>query len=120
MNDKAGDDTARDATSQVREITPADVKRMLERGEPCVYLDVREPNEFNLGHLPGAVHIPRGVLELRVEAVVPRDARVVVYCSAGQRSKLAAETLEMMGYADVASMAGGLREYVPAGGPIEG
>ena len=108
------------AKGHIREIKPAEVKDMLERGERCVYLDVREPNEFNLGHLPGAVHIPLGSLALRVEAAVPRDTRVVAYCSAGVRSAMAAGTLQEMGYADVASMAGGLREYLPTGGPIEG
>ena len=108
------------AKGHIREIKPAEVKGMLERGETCVYLDVREPGEFNLGHLPGAVHIPLGSLALRVEAAVARDAKVVAYCSAGERSAMAAGTLQAMGYADVCSMAGGLREYVPTGGPIEG
>lgn len=105
---------------RISEIKPAEVKGMLERGERCVYLDVREPNEFNLGHLPGAVHIPLGSLAQRVEAAVPRDAKVVAYCSAGVRSAMAAGTLAAMGYVDVCSMAGGLREYMPTGGPIEG
>ncbi len=108
------------ATSRIREIPAAEVKAMIERGERVVYLDVREPNEYNLGHLPGAVHVPRGSLELRVEAAVPREAKVIVYCSAGVRSAAAAKTLRTMGYTDVVSMAGGLREYVPTGGPIEG
>ena len=120
MRDNTGDDLGRGATTPVREIAPALVKAMLERGDKAVYLDVREPNEFNLGHLPGAVHVPLGLLEGRVEAAVPRDATVVVYCSAGVRSAKAAGALQAMGYADVVSMAGGLREYVPTGGPLDG
>lgn len=120
MSIKTCDDIVRDAKSRIREVQPAEVKTMLEQGEKRVFLDVREPNEFNLGHLPGAVHVPRGSLELRIEAAVPREARIVVYCSAGLRSAMAADTLQEMGYGDVVSMAGGWREYVPTGGPVEG
>lgn len=60
MSDKTGDDILRHARTRIREVSPADVKAMLERGEKNVYLDVREPSEFNLGQLPGAVHVPTG------------------------------------------------------------
>ena len=120
MTDNAGADGGRNMPGAIREIAPSEVKAMLERGDSCVYLDVREPNEYNLGHLPGAVHVPRALLESRIESAVPRDAQIVVYCSAGVRSASAAAALEAMGYGDVCSMAGGLREYVPIGGPIEG
>jgi rhodanese-related sulfurtransferase len=120
MSHKTGDDIPRDAKNRIREIAPAEVKAMIERGDKVVYLDVREPKEYHLGHLPNAVLVPRGSLELRVEVVVPRGAKVVVYCSAGVRSAMAAATLQAMGYTDVVSMAGGLREYVPTGGPVEG
>jgi len=109
-----------EANPQVREIEPEDVKAMLDGGENAVYLDVREPKEFNLGRLPGAVHIPLGSLASRVEAAVPRDARIVAYCSAGVRSATAAAMLQAMGYTDVVSMKGGLRDYVATGGPVEG
>ncbi|MFI5311157.1 MAG: rhodanese-like domain-containing protein [Gemmatimonadales bacterium] len=120
MSDKTNDKIISEARARTREVQAADVKAMLARGENVVYLDVREPNEFNLGHLPAAVHVPLGSLELRVEAAVPRDARIVTYCSAGVRSVLAADTLQRMGYADVVSMAGGLRAYVATGAPVEG
>jgi rhodanese-related sulfurtransferase len=120
MSHKMFDGILGNATSRIREIPAAEVKAMIERGERVVYLDVRELGEYNLGRLPGAVHIPCGSLEQRVEAAVPRDARVIVYCSAGVRSAAAARTLQTMGYTDVVSMAGGLRDYLPTGGPIEG
>jgi rhodanese-related sulfurtransferase len=120
MSHKTFDGKLGNTTNRIREIPAAEVKAMIERGEKNVYLDVREAKEYNLGHLPNAVHVPLGVLELRVEEAVPRDATVVAYCSAGVRSAMAAKTLQAMGYTDVVSMTGGLRDYVPTGGPIEG
>ena len=93
---------------------------MMDRGELAVYLDVREPNEYNLGRLPGALHIPKGDLELRVGDAVPRSATVIAYCSAGIRSLVAAETLQAMGFTNVASLAGGFREWMYSGFPVEG
>ncbi|HEY0776557.1 MAG TPA: rhodanese-like domain-containing protein [Gemmatirosa sp.] len=107
------------AKARVREVTPADVLAMRERGEPVTLLDVREPNEWAMGRVPGALPIARGVLEFSVEARVPRDARVVVYCASGGRSALAAETLAQMGYTDVASMRDGIRGWADAGGDVE-
>jgi rhodanese-related sulfurtransferase len=73
----------------------------------------------NLGKIPGAVHISRGNLETKVEAVIPRDANLVIYCASGNRSALAAVTLKEMGYQNVASMSGGFRGWVEAGGDVE-
>ena len=120
MAQKSGMDLINDAKTRIREVTPAQVREMRARGESAVYLDVREPNEWNLGHLPGAMHIPRGTLETKVEAVVPRDRKVVIYCAGGNRSALAADTLQQMGYADVASMSGGFTGWAQSGGDVEG
>lgn len=120
MPQKSGMDLINDAKTRIREVTPAQVREMRARGESAVYLDVREPNEWNLGHLPGAMHIPRGTLETKVEAVVPRDRKVVIYCASGNRSALAADTLQQMGYADVASMSGGFTGWAQSGGDVEG
>lgn len=117
---KTGADLVAEARARIREISAADAKARLERRENAVWLDVREPNEWNLGHLPGAVHIPRGNLESKVEALVPREASVIVYCARGNRSALAADTLQAMGYADVVSMAGGWADWMAADGPVEG
>ena len=84
------------------------------------FLDVREPNEWNLGHIPGAVHIPRGQLETNIEQRLPRDREIVIYCASGNRSALAADTMQQMGYARVSSMAGGWRDWVQSGGDVEG
>jgi len=120
MTEKTGDDLINEARGRIREVHANEVIAMVERGAAAVYLDVREPNEYNLGHLPNAVHIPRGNLELNVEGAVAKDAHVIVYCAAGVRSALAVDTLQQLGYVDVASLAGGFREWAMSGGPVEG
>jgi rhodanese-related sulfurtransferase len=92
---------------------------MRDRGEKVTLLDVRDMNEVNLGKIPGTLHISRGNLETKVEAQIPRDAHVVIYCASGNRSAFAAETMAQMGYSNVASMAGGFRGWAEAGGDIE-
>ena len=87
-------------------------------GAGTVVLDVREPDEYEQGALPGAVHIPRGHLESQVEGRIPdRDAHIVVYCAGGTRSAFAADTLTQLGYTDVASMAGGFNKWKDEGRP---
>jgi rhodanese-related sulfurtransferase len=117
---KSGTDLINEAKQRVTEVTPASVKQALDAGGRTVLLDVREPNEWNMGHLPGAIHIPRGIMETSIEARVPRDANVVIYCASGNRSALAADTLQQMGYATVSSMSGGFRGWVEVGGEVEG
>ncbi len=117
---KTGRDLINEAKTRIREVTAPDVIGMLERKDPVVLLDCREPQEWNLGHLPGAVHIPRGQLETRVEGMIPREARIVIYCAGGNRSALAADTRQVMGYRDVTSMAGGWQAWVESQGPVEG
>ena len=119
MEYKSGQDLIDDAKRQVEQVTPAEVRDMQARNEQVVYLDVREPNEWNLGHLPNAVHLPRGNLESKVEGLVDRDQRVVVYCARGNRSALAADTLQQMGYENVSSMADGFGAWIAIGGPVE-
>ncbi len=120
MTYKTGTDLVDDARARIREISAADVKAMIERGDAVVCLDVREPNEWNLGHLPKAVHVPRGKLESKVEALVARDAKVIVYCARANRSALAADTMQIMGYTDVMSLAGGWADWMSVDGPVEG
>jgi len=117
MNHKTGADLLEEARSRVREVMPADV--MDTADSSAVYLDCREPGEFNLAHIPGAMLIPRGALEGKVEAAIPREKSVIIYCASGNRSALAADTLQQMGYTSVASMKGGIRAWVDAGGEIE-
>ena len=117
---KSGADLINEAKQRIREVSPKEVQEMRRRGDDVVYLDVREPNEWNLGRIPGAVHVPRGVLETKIEQTVPRDRKVVIYCAGGNRSALAADTMQQMGYANVVSMADGWRGWVQNGGEVEG
>ena len=117
---KTGADLINEAKSRIKELSPADVRAMQARGEAPVLLDVREPNETALGRAKGAVVIPRGTLEGVIEARVPRDKTVVIYCASGNRSALAADTLAQMGYQNVSSLAGGYRAWASEGGEVEG
>lgn len=119
MSYKTGADLIEEARGRIEEITPAEVAAMRERGERAIYLDVREPNEWNLGRIPGAVFLPRGHLESKVEDAAPRDARVIVYCARGNRSALAADTLRQMGYDDARSMSGGFQQWATEGREVE-
>ena len=107
-----------DAKAEISEISAKEVKDRMAGGEAIVLVDVREQNEWNLGHAASAQYIGRGVLESQVEARVPRDAKVVLYCAGGNRSALAARALTEMGYKDVSSMAGGFRDWVSVGGEV--
>ncbi len=105
--------------ARIPETTVADLARAREAQRPLV-VDVRELEEVKEGKVPGAVHIPRGFLELRIEDAAPdRDAALVLYCAGGTRSLFAAETLQRMGYSRVASLQGGFRAWSEAGEPVE-
>ena len=109
-----------DAKSRVREISVDEVRRKQERGESFEFVDVREDNEWAAGRAAGARHIGRGVLERDVESLVPDPNReIVLYCGGGFRSALAADNLQKMGYKNVLSMAGGIREWREKGLPEE-
>jgi rhodanese-related sulfurtransferase len=109
-----------EARRQVRECTPADVKRRIDRGDTFHFIDVREDHEYETDHAVGARHIGRGVLERDIETLLPDpDADIVLYCGGGFRSALAAESLQKMGYSRVVSMDGGIRAWREAGYPLE-
>ncbi len=116
---KTGEDLVAEAKEQIREVSPEDVKAMQAATENVDYMDVREQNDRNLGRIPHAVHLPRGNLESKIEALVDRGQRVVVYCARGNRSALAALTMQQMGYEDVSSMARGFGGWVDVGGGVE-
>src|SRR6478735_8848616 len=102
--------------AQIREITPADADARRSAEPDTVFLDVREPDEFEQGAIPGAVFIPRGHLEAQVESRIPhRDTPVVVFCAGGVRSAFATKTLEDLGYTDVVSMSGGFNQWKDQG-----
>lgn len=114
----------RDLLQRVRdEIDEVDASRaseLLHRGDAPLVLDVRERDEWDEGHLPGAIHIPRGSLESRIEQVAAdRTQPVLLYCAAGNRSAFAARTLEELGYGNVSSLAGGFTDWKRNGHPTE-
>jgi rhodanese-related sulfurtransferase len=99
-----------EAKSRIREVSPAEAKKQQAQG--AVLIDVRERDEFEEGHAPGAIHLSKGVVELRIEVAVPDPATpIICYCGGGSRSALAADNLQKMGYTNVASMAGGLKAW---------
>ena len=109
-----------EARARIRELSIEEVSRRLGSGPPFVLLDVREDREWQAGHISGAVHLGRGVLERDVETRIPDLATpIVAYCGGGYRSALAAEVLQRMGYTEVASMAGGWRRWLELGGAVE-
>ena len=116
---KTGRDLIDEVKGRIKEVTPEQVMEMQERGDEVVLLDCRELPEVNLGKIPRAVHVSRGNIETKIEAIIPRDARVVIYCASGNRSAFVADTMQQMGYADVASMAGGIRRWAEIGGDID-
>ena len=108
-----------DARRRIREVSVADVERKLAARDSVQLIDVREEEEWRRGHLPGARHLCKGIIERDIERVVPdRDAHLVVYCGGGFRSALAADALQKMGYTRVASMDGGWRAWTAAGLPV--
>ena len=109
-----------DARSRVAEVSASETIAKRAADPSQVLIDVREDREWNVGHAAGAHHMSRGTLESKIDAVVPRDATVVLYCASGNRSALAAESLKAMGYTNVASMSGGFRAWVDANGDVEG
>ncbi len=107
-----------DAKKNVKETNVADVKRRSDAGEKFLLVDVREDNEWANGHLPGAVHLGKGIIERDIVQRVPdANAKIILYCGGGFRSALAAENLQKMGYTSVESMDGGWRGWVEAGLP---
>ncbi len=107
-----------DAKTRIREAGVHEVKKRLDAGEKLILVDVREESEWARGHLPGAVHLGKGVIERDIEqAVADHTAPLVLYCGGGFRSALAADNLQKMGYTNVISMDGGWRGWTDAGYP---
>jgi rhodanese-related sulfurtransferase len=109
-----------DAKSRIKEEDFRETKRRLDTRDKLTLIDVREESEWARGHLPGAVHIGKGVIERDIEQSFPdKDAPLVLYCGGGFRSALAADNLQKMGYTNVVSMDGGWRGWTEAGFPTE-
>ena len=109
-----------DAKTRVRETNVDEVKKRLDKGDKFLLVDVREESEFAKDHLPGAIHLGKGIIERDIEARVPDlNAELVLYCGGGFRSALAADNLQKMGYTNVISMDGGIRDWREKGYPLE-
>jgi rhodanese-related sulfurtransferase len=109
-----------DAKKRVRECSVEDVKRKMDAGEKFTLVDVREDSEWTVDHLPGAIHLGKGVIERDIEKTIPDTSTpVVLYCGGGFRSALAADNLQKMGYTNVVSMDGGVRGWREKGLPFE-
>jgi rhodanese-related sulfurtransferase len=109
-----------EAKKHVKETNVADVKRRMDGGEKFTLVDVREESEWARGHLPGAIHLGKGIIERDIEQRVPdASAKVILYCGGGFRSALAADNLQKMGYSNVESMDGGWKGWLDAGLPTQ-
>jgi len=109
----------RDAKMRIKEEDFRATKKRLDAGEKIVLVDTREDAEWARGHLPGAIHLSKGVIERDIEkTVADKNATIVLYCGGGFRSALAADNLQKMGYRNVISMDGGWRGWTEAGFPV--
>ncbi len=109
----------RAAKARIKEENFLETKKRLDAGEKIIMVDTREDSEWARGHIPGAIHLGKGVIERDIEKTIPdKEAVVVLYCGGGFRSALAAENLQKMGYRNVVSMDGGWRGWTEAGFPI--
>ena len=107
-----------DAKKKITEISPTDAAAKTKSSSDAVIVDVREKDEFDESHIPDAVHMSRGMVELEVEDKFPdRNTTIICHCGGGGRSALAAESLQKMGYKNVRSMAGGFKAWKAAGLP---
>jgi rhodanese-related sulfurtransferase len=109
----------RDAKTRIKEEDIHATKKRMDSGERFVLIDTREDSEWARGHLPGAIHLSKGIIERDIENSIPdKGATIVLYCGGGFRSALAADNLRKMGYGNVVSMDGGWRGWTEAGFPV--
>src|SRR5919204_1287790 len=105
-------------TAQVEQVDATEANALRGEIDSAAFVDVREQEEWEQGHITGALHIPRGNLESRIERALPdKDRPVMVYCASGNRSLFAAKTLEELGYSDVRSLSGGFADWKRNGFP---
>ena len=107
------------AKQNIRETTVAEVSARIAKGDKFHFVDVREDDEWRAGHARGAIHVGKGVIERDIETKIPNQAdEIILYCGGGFRSALAAEQLQKMGYTNVVSMDGGIRDWRNKGYPL--
>lgn len=108
------------AKALIKQVTVEDVRRRLDAGEQLTLIDVREDREWDEGHLRGATHLARGIIERDIESKFPdKEKELILYCGGGYRSALVADNLQKMGYVNVISMDGGWRRWNELGLPTE-
>jgi len=108
------------AKAAIKSVTIQDVKAAMDKKEKAIYLDVRDPNEYAAGHLPGAINISRGLLEFNVWDKIPdKNAKIYVYCKTGGRSALATKTLNDLGYKNAVLMNASFEDWIKANYPVE-
>lgn len=109
-----------ESRARIKQTNAAEVKKRLDAGERFILIDVREDHEWSRGHLPGAVHLGRGIIERDIEdRFQEKNVELVLYCGGGYRSAMSADNLQKMGYINVSSMDGGWRGWTEAGYPTE-
>ena len=117
--DKTSDQLVKEAKAAIKELSPAEVKKMIDAQEKIILLDVRDKEEFETGYIPDAINISRGMLEFKVNMVIPdKTATIVVYCGIDLRGPLATKTLNDLGYKKAANINGGLKAWKDAGYPV--
>ena len=117
--DMTADDLVKEAKQNVCEISVSEAKGFLDNGG-YIFLDCREPKEYKMGHIPGAINLPRGLIEFKIDKAVPdKNEKIVVYCKSGGRGCLATCTLCRMGYTNVKNIDGGWLAWEKAGYPID-
>lgn len=109
-----------DAKTRIKQTVPEEVKARLDKGEKLLLVDTREDNEWEKGHITGAIHLGKGIIERDIEEKIPdKRQEVILYCGGGFRSALSADNLQKMGYSNVVSMDGGWRKWKELGYPTE-
>jgi rhodanese-related sulfurtransferase len=119
LADMTAKDLVEQAKKNVEMISLADAKAVFEKGE-ATFLDCRTEDEYKSGHIPGAINIPRGLLEFKIDKKIPdKNASIIMYCKSGGRACLACESIGKLGYSNVKNMEGGWKAWLNAGYPVE-
>ncbi len=113
---RTSDQMVKDAKASIKEVSIDDVKKMIDKKDKIIILDVRDKDEFETGYIPGAINLSRGMLEFKINTLIPdRNATIIVYCGVDLRGPLATKTLNEMGYSKAVNINGGLKAWKAAG-----
>lgn len=110
----------KEAKSAIKEVTPADLKKMLDNKENVIVLDIRDRDEYEKQRIPGSIHMSRGLVDLHAEEIIPdKNAKIVLLWIFDKRSPLATKSLNELGYVNAVNLNGGLKAWMDAGYPVE-